>query len=68
MQVKKGETITADQIIGFAAKDFDAVIPAVDFYLSNEKGNILLTKNNFLPRDKKSAGHRFSPMLWLEPE
>lgn len=68
VQVKKGETVTADQIIGFAAKDFDEVLPTVDFYLSNEKGAILLTKNNFLPRDKKSSEHRFSPMLGIEPE
>lgn len=67
-QVKKGETVTADQIIGFAAKDFDEVLPTVDFYLSNEKGNILLTKNNFLPRDKKTAEQRFWPMSGLEPE
>lgn len=68
VQVKKGETVTADQVIGFAAKDFDEVLPTVDFYLSNEKGNILLTKNNFLPRDKRSAEQRFWPMIGLEPE
>ncbi len=66
--VKKGELISTDQMIGFAGKDLDGSLQSVDFWLSDLTKNILLTKNNFMLRDKNNQTYRFSPMLWLEPE
>jgi thiol-disulfide isomerase/thioredoxin len=68
VQVKKGALVTPGQVIGFAANDLDNLMPAIDFYVSDEKGNIPLTKNNFLPRYSKEFEYQQSPLLRSEPE
>jgi hypothetical protein len=64
--VKKGETIAADQVIGYAAPNLDGII-AVDFYLSDQKGTIALNKGDFKMRQNKNSIY-FTPMLGQEPE
>lgn len=48
--LKTGDIVKKGQIIGFATKEFNGNKPALDFYLSNEKETISLTKRNFIPR------------------
>lgn len=57
--VKKGQKIKADQMIGYAALDFNQNIPAMDFYLSNDKDRAYLTRDNFVSRDKNAREHSF---------
>ena len=64
--VKKGDTIKTDQMIGYAEVDLDGVMPTIDFYMSDEKSTIALSKNNFKQREKTSS--YFTPMLGIEPE
>lgn len=50
VNVKKGDTIKTNDVIGHTTKNLDGEI-AVDIYLSNQEGNIFtLKKENFLPR------------------
>ncbi len=64
--IKRGDSVKADQIIGYASGDLDSVIPKLEFYVSNEYGPIVLSKNNFKCRGNKSI--YFTPMLGMEPE
>lgn len=68
MLVKKGEKITAGQVIGFAAKDMDEGMSLVELYLSTEKETVILTKSDFVAGNKPKPAHRFSPMPGMEPE
>jgi len=65
--VKKGDTITPNQMLGYAALDIDKAIPTMDFYLSDEKEGVYLTRQNFKRREDINS-IRFTPMLGLEPE
>ena len=51
--LKKGDMVKKDQIIGYAAYDLDGYKPTLDLYVSNFQKNILLTKENFIPRKDK---------------
>lgn len=42
-----------DQLIGYAAYDLDGYKPTLDLYVSNFQKNILLTKEDFIPRKDK---------------
>ncbi len=46
---KKGDSIKANDIIGYAGKNLDDEI-AVDIYLSTQECNLSLRKENFIPR------------------
>ncbi|GAB2817286.1 redoxin domain-containing protein [Ferruginibacter profundus] len=66
--VKRGDKIKTDQMIGYAALGLDSIMPTVDFYMTDTKKSVVLSKNNFKPR-KNSNGikdHSFDPMK--EPE
>ncbi|MGC4102482.1 redoxin domain-containing protein [Ferruginibacter sp.] len=64
--VKKGDKVSKNQKLGYAALDFDKNIPTMDFYLNNDADRIYLTRNNFIEREKSTT--RFSVMLGIEPE
>ena len=51
--LKKGDMVKKDQIIGYAAYDLDGYKPTLDLYVFNFQKNILLTKENFIPRKDK---------------
>lgn len=63
--VKKGDTVKANQVIGYAALNLDGVI-ALDFYLSNKTRSVYLSKRDFIMRTSKASIY-FTPML-VEPE
>lgn len=51
--VKKGDTVKADQVLGYAALNLDGIL-AVDLYLNDGKRSVALTKNDFKARSKNS--------------
>jgi thiol-disulfide isomerase/thioredoxin len=64
--VKKGDKVETNQTIGYATGDLDGVMPTLEFYMSDEYGPVILSKNNFKPRRNQSI--YFTPMLGIEPE
>ena len=67
--VKRGDKIKVGQKIGYAACDMDSIMPTLDFYISDAKKTIALTKNNFKPRRNNNANandHSYDPIK--EPE
>ena len=66
--LKKGDEIQADQLIGYAAPEFNGKMPVLDFYISDSEKNILLTKKDFIPRkDKRQLDHSIESRL-QEPQ
>ncbi len=56
--LKKGDLVTKDQLIGYAATALNGNIPTLDFYLNNAEKSIGLTKANFKVRkDKRLQDH-----------
>jgi hypothetical protein len=64
--VKKGDTVKANQVIGYAGLNLDGII-AIDFYLNNKMGSVDLSKRDFIMRTSKASIY-FTPMLGMEPE
>jgi len=57
-QVKKGDEIKADQLIGYAAFDLDRQKPTLELYITDAEKSMMLTKDNFIARkDKKLTDH-----------
>lgn len=62
--IKKGDLVKKDQLIGYATLDLDGNGPICEFYLSNVKENLLLTKENFTARkDKRHEDHSIDPVI-----
>lgn len=56
--LKTGDEVKSNQLIGFAALEFDGYKPTLELYISDAEKNILLTKANFKPRQYlKPAEH-----------
>jgi len=57
--LKNGDIVKKDQLIGFAANEVGGNKPAIDFYVSNNVGNtVSLLKENFTRRkDKRLTDH-----------
>lgn len=56
--LKKGDMVTKDQFIGYAATSLNGSLPTLDFYLNNAAKSIELTKANFTVRkDKRLKDH-----------
>lgn len=64
--VKKGDTIKANHVIGYAALNLDGII-ALDFYLFNKLRSVALSKRDFIMRTSKESIY-FTPMIGIEPE
>jgi thiol-disulfide isomerase/thioredoxin len=64
--VKKRDTVKADQLLGYAALNFDGIL-SVDLYLFDERIPVKLTKNDFKIRSDINST-RFTPMIGMEPE
>ncbi len=61
--LKKGDLVTKDQLIGFAATALNGNIPTLDFYLNNAEKSIELSKANFKVRKDKRQNEYFIDRL-----
>jgi thiol-disulfide isomerase/thioredoxin len=48
--IKTGDIVKANQLIGYAAYDLDGYRPSIDLYVSDAEKNIILTKKDFAIR------------------
>ena len=65
--VKNGDIVKKDQIIGFAATEFNESLYTLNFNLFKRSKQIPITKQDFIPRKNNSSkDHSFDPLK--EPE
>ena len=65
--VKNGDIVKKDQVIGFAATEFNESLYTLNFNLFKRSKQIPITKQDFIPRKNNSSkDHSFDPLK--EPE